>query len=177
MISIGNPHAASVSFDQPIEILHACHGKILQQCDTLGKLATHLATHGCDVQAQQAAQRILRYFDTAGQFHHQDEENDLFPALRLAAKDCALNELLDALLAQHVVMLAAWEAVREVLLQLVSGKNVELRTDEFTACHRAHIAREESELLPLATRWLTAEQQQQIAQHMAARRGVVVQTS
>lgn len=171
MISISNKPAASVSFDQPTEMLHACHGKILQQCATLEKLATHLSIYGCDVQAQQAAQRILRYFDTAGQFHHLDEENDLFPVLRLAGKDHALNKLLDDLLAQHLVMLAAWEVVREVLLQLVSGKNVVLMTSVFTACHRDHIAREEFELLPLATRWLTIEQQQQIGQRMAARRG------
>jgi len=31
-----------------------------------------------------AAQGILRYFDTAGQLHHQDEEQDLFPALHAA---------------------------------------------------------------------------------------------
>ena len=60
------------SFDHPLEMLHACHGKIQQQLDTLQKLASHLPVHGCDQQVQQAAQGILRHFDTAGQFHHQD---------------------------------------------------------------------------------------------------------
>lgn len=177
MISISTRQIETVSFDQPTAMLHACHDKILQQCETLEKLAAHLATHGCDVQAQQAAQRVLRYFDTAGQFHHLDEENDLFPALRQAAgeKEPALNSLLDHLLAQHVVMLAAWENVRQVLLQLVRGENTELMTSVFTTCYRDHIAREERELLPFATRWLTVEQQQQLGQRMAARRGVTIQ--
>lgn len=178
MISITTRQADNVSFDQPTAMLHACHDKILQQCETLEKLAAHLVIHGCDAQAQQAAQRVLRYFDTAGQFHHLDEENDLFPALRQAAgeKEPALNSLLDSLLVQHIAMLSAWDAVKLVLLQLVNGKNVVLITDVFTACYRDHIAREERELLPLATRWLTDEQQQQIGQRMAARRGVTIQT-
>ncbi len=174
MISITTHQTDAVSFDQPIAMLHACHGKILQQCDTLEKLAAHLAVHGCDVPAQQAAQRVLRYFDTAGQFHHLDEENDLFPALRQAAagEEPSLDALLDNLLAQHVVMLAAWEAVRQVLLQLVTGENALLITDRFTRCYRDHITLEEQVLLPLATRWLTPAQQQAMGQHMAARRGV-----
>ncbi len=45
----------------------------------LQKLAAHLPVHGCDQQVQQAAQGILRYFDTAGQFHHQDEEEIYSP--------------------------------------------------------------------------------------------------
>ncbi|MDD4963027.1 MAG: hemerythrin domain-containing protein [Gallionella sp.] len=178
MISITSHQTDVVSFDQPTAMLHACHGKILQQCDTLEKLAAHLVIYGCDVQAQQAAQRVLRYFDTAGQFHHLDEENDLFPALRSAAaeKEPLLNELLDSLLAQHVVMLAEWEAVRQVLLQLTCGNNMPLITDSFTSCYRDHIAQEEQMLLPLATRWLTPEQQLEIGLRMAARRQVVVQT-
>jgi hemerythrin-like domain-containing protein len=178
MISITSHQTDAVSFDQPTAMLHACHGKILQQCDTLEKLAAHLAIHGCDVPAQQAAQRVLRYFDTAGQFHHLDEENDLFPALRSAAaeKEPLLNELLDSLLAQHVVMLSEWEAVRQVLLQLVSGENAPLITDSFTSCYRNHISQEEQALLPLAIRWLTPAQQQKIGLNMAARRGVIAQT-
>ncbi|HEX5338277.1 MAG TPA: hemerythrin domain-containing protein, partial [Gallionella sp.] len=73
MISLTSTPAAP-SFDHPLGMLHACHGKILRQCDTLTKLAAHLSRNGCDEQARQAAQGILRYFDTAGQFHHQDEE-------------------------------------------------------------------------------------------------------
>lgn len=176
MISIGTP-SAPVTFDQPLEMLHACHGKILQQCDTLEKLAAHLPVHGCDTSAQQAARGILRYFDTAGQFHHLDEENDLFPALRLSAEnDIQLTELLAKLLAEHTGMLAAWHSVRDVLQQLDKGENIPLtdaQVAHFTHRYRSHIALEERDLLPYAARLLTPSQQAHIGKNMAARRGVV----
>jgi len=56
----------------------------------------------CDQQAQQTAQGILRYFDTAGQFHHQDEEGNSFPtllALDVPNKD-EVETLIDRLPAQ-----------------------------------------------------------------------------
>jgi hemerythrin-like domain-containing protein len=173
MISL-NAKQANITFDQPLEMLHACHGKILQQCDTLEKLAAHLPHHGCDDQAQQAARRILRYFETAGQFHHLDEENDLFPALRLSAgKESQHDELLGKLLTEHAGMLAAWYAVREVLHALDNGINAPLPNElveNFTRRYRAHIDLEERELLPWAAQLLTPVQQQHIGNQMAARR-------
>lgn len=167
-----NSGTSAPTFDHPLEMLHACHGKILKQCDTLKKLSAHLNDHGCDTQAQQAAQGILRYFDTAGQFHHQDEEENLFPALR-ACED-APHALLQRLLDEHVVMLAAWAELRVVLLQLAEGVNAPLSeslTERFTRSYREHIAVEEAELLPLAARLLTPEQTRQIGMCMAERRG------
>src|SRR5512145_2891822 len=115
--------ARAPSFDDPLEMIQACHEKILRQCDTLRKLGPHLKEQGCDEAAQQAAQGILRYFDTAGMFHHQDEELDLFPALRGCTNtdQACLNALLEKLLAEHIVMMSAWEELRVVLLTLAGG--------------------------------------------------------
>lgn len=169
--------ASAPTFDHPLEMLYACHGKILRQCDTLRKLAEHLRTHGCDMQVRQAAMGILRYFDTAGKFHHRDEEENLFPTLRTctASDPEQLDTLLQRLLHEHVAMLAAWGKLRPVLLQLAEGINA--RLDErlaarFIDSHTAHIAVENSELLPLAARLLTIEQLRQIGERMAERRGV-----
>ena len=175
MISLASNQAAP-SFDHPLEMLHACHGKILRQCDTLKKLSTHLLEKGCDQQAKQAAQGILRYFDSAGQFHHQDEEQDVFPALRLSASSdhAQLDALLERLLSEHVVMLAAWDTLRPVLLQLADGMNTllpETLTGKFISSYTAHIAVEEAELLPLATRLLSPQQTMRIGKSMAERRG------
>jgi hemerythrin-like domain-containing protein len=159
-------------FDHPLEMLRACHGKILRQCDTLHKLAAHLEIKGCDTQAMLAAQGILRYLDTAGQLHHQDEEQDLFPALHAAlGMDTAL---LERLLSEHVVMLAAWDALRPTLLQLVAGHDVKLPvvlTEKFIAGYTAHINIENAELLPLAARLLSPQQMEQMGRRMAERRG------
>lgn len=164
------------SFENPLEMLYACHGKILHQCDTLRKLATHLTSNGCDQQVQQAAQSILRYFDSAGQFHHQDEEEDLFPALRRStdSDNSHLESLLERLLQEHIAMSEAWGALRPVLLQLSQGMQVALApalTEEFINRYTEHIAVEENELLPLATRLLDSQQKLKIGKHMAERRG------
>jgi len=164
------------SFDHPIEMLHACHGRILSQCDTLRKLAIHLTSHGCDQQVQQAATNILRYFDTAGQFHHQDEEMDLFPALRISdnADKSYLDSLFVRLLKEHAEMFNAWIKLRPELFLLSQGIPVTLAdsiTENFISKYTAHIAVEEAELLPLSMQLLDSQQMIKIGMHMAQRRG------
>lgn len=177
MISFNTSNAAP-SFDHPLEMLRACHDKILRQCDTLQKLAAHLDVHGCDRQVQQAALGILRYFDTAGQFHHLDEEQDLFPALRAEAS--ADTALLERLLSEHTVMLAAWDAVRQVLLLLAEGKTVILDPalcEKFISAYTRHIALENAELLPMAARLLSSQQLILTGRKMAQRRGATFPTT
>ncbi len=164
------------SFDHPLEMLHACHGKILQQCETLNKMALHLNQQGVDTQVQQAAKNILRYFETAGKFHHLDEEEDLFPALRAhkGFETTPLPALLERLLAEHIVMLASWDALRSVLLELAEGKSLMLEAaiiNNFITSYSDHIAIENTQLLPLAARLLTLQQLEFIGKKMAERRG------
>ena len=101
-IALPGQNHPSASFEVPLEMLAACHQRIVQQCDTLNRLLPHLAAHGADLQAQQAAQAVLRYFDQAAVDHHADEEQDLFPALleSMAGSDAVcLRELIDVLFA------------------------------------------------------------------------------
>lgn len=175
MIPFASQEAAP-SFDHPLEMMHACHGKIKRQLDTLKRLATHLPVHGCDQQARQAAQGVLRYFDTAGQFHHQDEEENLFPTLfALDVPDSAqVKALVERLLAQHVVMFAAWSEVRAVLVKLAEGVNTPLPAalvERLADSYTPHIALEETELLPLSARLLSRQQIMELGKSMAKRRG------
>ncbi len=182
MISFASGEAAP-SFDHPLEMLHACHGKIQRQLDTLQKLAAHLPAHlpahGCDKQAQQAAQGILRYFDTAGQFHHQDEEENLFPALRAldVPEKTQIETLIERLLAQHAVMFAAWSEARAVLVKIAEGVNAplpEALVENLAGNYTRHIAIEETELLPLAAHLLGPQQIMEVGKHMAERRGAKI---
>ena len=175
MISL-NSGAAAPSFDHPLELLHACHGKIHQQLDTLQKLATHLPVHGCDQQVQQAAQGILRYFDSAGQFHHQDEEENLFPTLLAlnTPEKANIKALIENLLAQHAVMFAAWSDVRAVLVKLAEGVNTplpETLVEKLVGSYTPHIELEETELLSLSARLLSPQQIMEMGKCMAQRRG------
>jgi hemerythrin-like domain-containing protein len=162
-------------FDDPLEMLEVCHGRIQAQCATLEKLRLHLPVHGCDRQAQQAAQAILRYFDTAGQHHHDDEEQDLFPLL-LASGNLAAQQLIAHLLEKHTELNAAWENLRGVLKGIAAGEVAMLSDDivrHFIAVYQTHIELENSQLLPLAKDLLTPAQIETLGRKMSARRGVV----
>ncbi len=167
---------AAPGFEDPLEMLQACHGRIQAQCETLHRLVAHLQAHGNDAQASQAARAILRYFDTAGRHHHQDEERDLFPRL-LATCDPAAAELVARLVHEHKEMDAAWHRLRPLLVEIAEDQSDRLDAEvsaHFSRLYARHIALENNSLLPLAGSLLNAEQLQSLGRSMAARRGVAV---
>ena len=168
--------APAPDFTSPLDMLHACHDRIMDQCSTLQKLMQHLPMHGCDTPAQQAAQAILRYFDTAGQFHHQDEEVDLFPLLS-TAQNADADELMKQLLSEHQAMDALWANLRIQLQVIADGKSTELDrkiVGDFSLAYGRHVMLENMKLLPLAARLLNEQQLQQMGTNMAKRRGVTL---
>ncbi len=167
----GDPPAPS--FDHPLEMLRACHGRIRAQCATLRKLHRHLPRHCCDAQARQAAQAILRYFDTAGRHHHGDEEQDLFPALLATSSDEA-RDLVSRLLHEHEGMEAAWQRLHPLLKEIADGNAATLgegTVEDFIGAYERHIELENGSLLPLAARLLEPASLEVIGRNMAARRG------
>lgn len=164
------------TFDDPLGMLAACHERIAAQCALLEKLVPHIKLHGCDEQARQAAVGVLRYFDTAGQHHHQDEEQDLFPQL-LAGTDPVAASLISRILAEHRTLEENWQALRPRLLAIAEAASTQLDAQvvtRFNAGYAAHIALENKELLPLAERLLDAAQRETLGRRMAARRGARV---
>lgn len=165
-------------FDAPLELLTACHERIQAQCATLQKLALHLRAHGADEQARQAARAVRRYFDVAGKYHHQDEEQDLFPVLRRIAereRAAELLSLLDQLTAEHRLMEQRWAVLRPLLLDIENGRAAPLSAavvEQFTALYADHIRREEQELFSKASALLDEAQQRELGRTMAARRAV-----
>jgi hemerythrin-like domain-containing protein len=165
-------------FDHPLEMLAACHDRIAMQCETLARLTEHVAKHGCDAQAQQAASNVMRYFDSAGRHHHEDEELDLLP--RLVAAATGQNAERVALLAEkirreHAEMRRDWERLREALESIAHGGNAGLDAilvSRFCAVYRAHMALEEANLIPLAALLLDRGELAALGRDMAARRGV-----
>ncbi|MBN8777457.1 hemerythrin domain-containing protein [Thiomonas arsenitoxydans] len=177
-INLLSSTSAAAGFDAPLDMLSACHARIEKQCATLRRLVRHLDEHGADQDARQAAANVMRYFDTAGRDHHADEEHDLFPALleSMAGSDpVCLRDITQALTHDHRELAAVWQALRPQLGRVVRGEADALdaaAVDEFVDHHTQHIAREESELLPMAKRLLSDEQLQEIGKAMRARRGV-----
>jgi hemerythrin-like domain-containing protein len=170
--------APNVGFEVPLEMLAACHLRVQDQCATLLRLVPHIATQGSDRPAQEAATAVMRYFDTSARHHHDDEERDLFPALleSMAGSDAVcLREMTAALTAEHRALEARWTALRAVLAQVAAGQATQLPqedVDSFTRTYERHIEREESELLPMAQRLLSAAELDRIGLAMRLRRAV-----
>lgn len=158
-------------FDDPIGLLLACHGRILGHCETLERLPGHLAAHGPNDEARQAAGRILRYFHTAAPLHHADEEENLFPLLAVHPDfPESLRAPLQNLGAQHRVLEAAWEELAGGLEAVVAGRPAALAPEHFITMHRAHIALENGEIFPVAARLLPTDTLAEIGTAMRARR-------
>jgi hemerythrin-like domain-containing protein len=163
--------------EAPLEMLDACHDRIRRQCATLLRLKAHVGAKGVDDPAKTAARGVLRYFDTAAPHHHQDEEQDLFPALieSMAGSDpVCIRELTDRLTNDHRTLERLWRRVRSWLVAIESGKPASApdEIDSFVETYEQHAKLEEQELLPMAARLLGAEDLDRIGRSMRLRRGI-----
>lgn len=169
--------APASSFEVPLEMLAACHGRVQGQCATLLRLVAHMGEHGSDLPAQETALSVMRYFDTAALHHHQDEELDLFPALleSMAGSDpVCLCELTASLTRDHVELEVHWRALRLRLERVANGDAITWPKDEvpnFIGLYERHIELEEAELLPMAQRLLSDSELERIGLAMRTRRG------
>ena len=165
-------------FDQPIAVLKHCHDRIRKQLDTLLRLPAHLAEHGADEQARQAAQAIIKYFDKAAPLHHADEEDNLVPMLHSVAlgEDAAtLRELVPGIMQDHEDMNAMWSALQSQLGAIAAGSAAALDKDAaiaFDTRYRAHMATEEAHIAPMAKRLFSPAQMEQLSTAMQQRRGL-----
>jgi hemerythrin-like domain-containing protein len=170
------PQEPGPSFDQPLEMLAACHLRIEEKLAALERLGPHLEKSGCDAEARAAAQSVLRYFDTAGVFHHQDEDQDLFPLLRVRAAAQGRPEIaaaIEELEREHETMDAQWRRLRQRLLAVTEGEP-RLASEEVTRfawLYRSHMDREGAAVLPFARETLDPAERAALGERMAARRG------
>jgi hemerythrin-like domain-containing protein len=158
--------------DDPIDLLLACHDKVRRFAGLCLRLRDHIQEAGADQEAQEAAHAILRYFEVAAPLHHDDEEQDLFPALR-ALNRPALGTCLDELAAEHRTLGALWQPVR-LWLQAVAHAQAATppaSLHAFAQAYMNHAQREEDEVYPAASQ-LLPEQIKAISAAMVARRTV-----
>jgi hemerythrin-like domain-containing protein len=164
-------------FDAPLEMLAACHERIEAQLKTLERLAEHVAARGSDTVAQSAAKTVLRYFDTSGVYHHQDEDEDLFPLLRARAAALGRIEVaaaIDELEREHATMDAQWRRLREKLAAIAAIREAPLDAEEVTRfawLYRRHMERESLLVFPFANEVVRQEERSELGKRMAARRG------
>ncbi|BBH15145.1 hemerythrin domain-containing protein [Chromobacterium haemolyticum] len=163
--------AAAPSFEQPLEMLQACHDKIRRFCDQLDQLPSYIEQHGVDEAARNTIDGLVRYFDLAGPAHHSDEEDELFPLILERVPTAASR--LEQLSAEHGYLHSCWNAIRDDLLALRDGKIHSIsrnELEEFARQYREHATAEESWLFPTAASAISAEEMSAAGQRMAARR-------
>jgi hemerythrin-like domain-containing protein len=165
----------AAGFEQPFEMLQACHERVERMLRLLQRLRSHLATLGCDDQARQAARDVMRYFDIAAPAHHEDEERHVFPPL-LAAGACV--DVVQRLQQEHVEMAARWPAVRAVLQRVADGPWHGYRADDealleqYSRLYDWHLAAENELVYPAAAQHLDVQAQAAMGEEMARRRGL-----
>jgi hemerythrin-like domain-containing protein len=167
----------AAGFEQPFEMLEACHERVHRMLALLARLREHLHGHGPDTQAQQAARDVMRYFDQAAPLHHQDEELHVFPPL-LAQGDARVSALVRKLQEDHRAMEARWAAARTVLARVTQGRGGDMDAaedaalDAFTALYDDHIRAEEEIAYPAAQAVIDEAACRAMGEEMMRRRGV-----
>jgi pyridoxamine 5'-phosphate oxidase len=165
-------------FDQPIAVLRHCHDRIRKQLRTLRRLMEHLPESGANIDARQAADAVMRYFNYAAINHHEDEEHDLLPMLEGTAQgDDArlLQELMPGILREHRQMDALWQTLDRQLKDIAAGASSHLSADDvnrFSETYAAHMEREEAHIAPMAKRIFSDAQMIQLGEAMRNRRGI-----
>ncbi|RYF28026.1 MAG: hemerythrin domain-containing protein [Comamonadaceae bacterium] len=178
--------APAVGFEQPFEMLGACHERVQRTLDLLQRLCTHLRDAGCDASARQAARDVLRYFDIAAPLHHEDEELHVFPPLLARAHagggegegaDMALAALVRRLQQDHIAMAQAW-AVARVPLQALADGGIdaflpphEAAFAQFARLYADHLRHEDDTVYPASRAALAPQTVARMGQEMARRRG------
>ncbi len=168
----------SAGFDQPFEMLSACHERVSRMLALLQRLQAHLGAGLADEPARQAARDVMRYFDQAAPHHHQDEERHVFPVL-LGSSDEHLMALANRLTDDHRKMAVTWAALRPGLEALAQGQWAAARAEAhfavwqaFMALYAGHARLEDEQAYPAARAQLGPVDQAAMGEEMAKRRGV-----
>jgi hemerythrin-like domain-containing protein len=167
----------TAGFDEPFEMLAACHDRVRRSLDLLQRLVAHVREHGVDEQARNSARDVQRYFDIAAPAHHEDEERHVFPLLRESG-DAALIETAARLHEDHAAMTSTWRLLGPRLQALSEGafdgdvEALDAAASAFSALYEGHLALEDDIVFEVAQAATPTERQQAMGQEMAARRGV-----
>lgn len=127
-----------------LTMLERSHARIAEELDKLRSAATRWSRHRAP-DALESARAVARFLDRAARRHEADEEDSIFPRLPASAAP-----LVAALRSEH--------AVHSNLIDKLTADVESTSPDpdalddlatEIQAAYRAHIAREDSDLLPL----------------------------
>lgn len=158
------------TWQEPIEMLYACHDKVRRFCHQLSLLPSYLENNGVNQAVLNDVKIILQYFNQAAPLHHEDEEKDFFPALM--AKVPEAREKVKELEQQHEALHESWHLLSEQLTALMERKhdNVDIGSIQcFIAAYDNHLAIEEP-LFEQGKVHLSTQELAEMGKIMSARR-------
>jgi hemerythrin-like domain-containing protein len=158
-----------------------CHRRIEKFLTVLHTLAQQVVGNTLDDERHEALQVSLRYFRESAPKHAADEEESLFPRM-LARTGSEVASMLDALNSDHGWLKDSHKRVEELaccwlandFLKSTEATRLRVTLNDMRKKYVQHIAIEERHVFPLAGRILPPEESQEIANEMAQRRGLQV---
>lgn len=160
--------------DEPLEYLVAEHFRHRCVCGMLRRLAS-----GKEIERALAGS-VAIYLSRDLPLHHQDEDEDLFPALsKRSLPEDGLRPLLGQLSDDHLKAAAMTRRIIDALAPPATGGCVRITrrsadlVSDYGNCEQRHLAIENGIVLVLARKRLKAADLQSISRSMKARRGVL----
>ncbi len=174
-INIGDKPQAD--FNHPLDLMMDCHRRIERFLLVLQKVAQAPVLDGQNRAALRAA---LDYFKISGPRHNQDEEQSLLPAMR-ASGNVAVAEAvvqLNRLAADHGIAeelhqrlgVLAEEWLSTSVISEENRRELKGLIASLIGLYQPHIAMEEQEIFPLASRGLAPQTLTAIGEQMRQRR-------
>lgn len=169
-------------FSEPIGLMTDCHRRIEKFLGQLLLIAREDRGRALPEDRRSALETALKYFRGAAPLHTQDEEASLFPRLREVGgpeAEAALARL-EKLEADHRVADEAHASVdrlgerwlKEGSLSASDAAGLEQELARLQDIYWGHIAVEDNEVFPLASRLLNEDQIRVVGREMATRRGL-----
>jgi hemerythrin-like domain-containing protein len=160
-VALPGLHSPAAGFDQPFEMLAACHDRVRRSLELLLRLTEHARAHGSDPQARDAARDVLRYFGIAAPAHHEDEERHVIPLL-MRSGEAKARDAAQRLLDDHAAIQARWAALSPLLKRLAEGtmpdaSALQTAAQAFVDVHQGHLALEDEWAFPAAEQQLRAQ--------------------
>ena len=103
-------------FDEPLALLRACHGKIVEHCELIEDIVRALQGNSDELDTRQAARKAITYFTSSARQHHEDEEQNLFPLL--IRQSLKLADLVNSLKQEHRKLDELWLAIEPELRRM-----------------------------------------------------------
>jgi hemerythrin-like domain-containing protein len=166
------------TLDRPLDHLVACHRRIEDRLATLERLTPHFRERR--EEALQALRSCLRFFDSNGVWHTEDEELSLFPRLAPLLSE-EERGYVAGLERQHDVAEAAYAELKEVAETLesepsasdASASKYAAAVTRLAGLYRAHITSEDARLVEIGRKYLSEESLAGISLEMKRRRGLL----